>query len=164
MVATLAQVTTRAGDHAWCNAPSRMAARPGVGEGRRAHLDRRRTGEDHLGGIPGGAHAPDADDRQAGHGGGDVVDGAHGDRVDGRSGQPAAPGAERRGARCAGRRPARAAVFMQVTASAPASATAAATATSRSVLGLSFAQQGRPAAADTAATTAAERSASWANR
>ena len=50
-------------------------------------------------GVPARGDAADADDRQVGQGGVDVVHGAHGDRVDRRAGQPAAAGAERRPAR-----------------------------------------------------------------
>ena len=52
-------------------------------------------------------------------------------------------------------------VFTRVTASAPASCTAAATSTTRSVLGLSFAQRGRPHLA-AASIAAALATGSWA--
>ena len=75
-------------------APSSARTRAGaarVGERRRADLHGDGAGEQQLGGVPTRRHAADADDRQVGQRGVDVVHGAHGDRVDRRPGQPPPP-------------------------------------------------------------------------
>ena len=133
-----------------------------VGEGGRAHLDRRRPGHEQLDGVPAVGTPPTP-----------TMAGRAGRRARRRrpgpppGGWPGPTGRRRprpsSGRRVSGSMAMPSTVLTSVTASAPAAAAASATSARSATFGLSLAQRGRPHAGATAATTSAVAAGEWAN-